>query len=65
MHGPADVRQGQRGFIAIEWWPDDFAAIRYAVNRGIIVVEAAGNGSNDLDDPDYDTPLSGLPAGLD
>ena len=39
-------RQGQRGFIAIEWWPDDFAAIRYAVAKGIVVVEAAGNGSD-------------------
>ena len=26
--------QGQRGFVAIEWWPDDFAAVRYAVMRG-------------------------------
>ncbi|HET7486933.1 MAG TPA: hypothetical protein VFJ85_03330 [Acidimicrobiales bacterium] len=45
--------QGQLGFIAIEWWPDDFAAIRYAVNKGIIVVEAAGNGFQNLDDPIY------------
>ena len=26
------------------------AAIRYAVNRGVIVVEAAGNGTQNLDD---------------
>ena len=39
---------GQFGFIAIEWWPDDFAAIRYAVSRGVIVVEAAGNGGKIL-----------------
>lgn len=53
---------GQFGFIAIEWWPDDFDAIRYAVSRGIIVVEAAGNGGQNLDDPVYDTRLSGFPA---
>jgi hypothetical protein len=42
------------GWMAIEWWPDDFAAIRYATTRGILVVEAAGNGSQDLDDALYD-----------
>lgn len=50
------------GYIAIEWWPDDFAAIRYAVSRGIVVVEAAGNGAEDLDDALYDTPGPGFPA---
>ena len=48
-------RSDQRGYVAIEWWPDDYAAIRYATNRGIIVVEAAGNGREDLDEPIYDT----------
>lgn len=47
--------------IAIEWWPDDFAAIRNATDRGVIVVEAAGNGGDDLDHTDYDRPLSGFP----
>jgi hypothetical protein len=51
-----------KGWTTVEWWPDDFAAIRYAVNRGIIVVEAAGNGNNNLDDPVYNTPLGGFPA---
>lgn len=50
-----------KGYTAVEWWPDDFAAIRYAVNRGIIVVEAAGNGNNNLDDPVYNTPANGFP----
>jgi hypothetical protein len=44
----------QRGYIAIEWWPDDLAAIQYANSRGIIVVEAGGNGAENLDDPIYD-----------
>jgi hypothetical protein len=51
-----------KGYTATEWWPADFAAIRYAVNRGCIVVEAAGNGNNNLDDVVYNTPLSGFPA---
>ncbi|EWY35743.1 serine protease [Skermanella stibiiresistens SB22] len=60
--GPQSTGVGQQGFIAIEWWPDDYAAIRYAVNRGIIVVEAAGNGAVNLDDPIYNTPGAGFPA---
>lgn len=52
---------GQFGYIAIEWWPDDYDAIRYAVSKGIIVVEAAGNGGQNLDDSVYNTPISGFP----
>lgn len=29
-----NLQRGQLGFIAIEWWPDDFAAIRYAAAKG-------------------------------
>jgi subtilisin family serine protease len=54
--------QGQRGYIAIEWWPDDFDAIRYAASRGVIVVEAAGNGAENLDDNLYNTPAPGFPS---
>jgi len=53
---------GQFGYIAIEWWPDDFAAIRYAVSKGIIVVEAGGNGGQNLDDAVYNTRPTGFPA---
>ncbi|MGD8462288.1 MAG: S8 family serine peptidase [Anaerolineae bacterium] len=50
------------GYIAIEWWPDDFDAIRYAIGKGIIVVEAAGNGGQNLDNAVYDTPATGFPS---
>ena len=53
--------QGQRGFIAVEWWEDDFAAISFATGRGVIVVEAAGNGSENLDDQLYNARPVGFP----
>jgi hypothetical protein len=55
-------RTDQRGFIAVEWWPDDYDAIRYAMLRGVIVVEAAGNGAENLDDAVYDARPAGFPA---
>ena len=55
-------RLDQRGFIAVEWWPDDYDAIRYAILRGVIVVEAAGNGAENLDDAIYDARTAGFPA---
>jgi len=54
-------RLDQRGYIAIEWWPDDFDAIRYATSKGMIVVEAAGNGAENLDDAIYNTRPGGFP----
>lgn len=55
-------RDDQSGFIAVEWWPDDYDAIRYAALRGVIVVEAAGNGAENLDDAIYDARPTGFPA---
>jgi len=60
--GPGASGAGQDGYIAIEWWPDDFDAIRYAISRGIIVVEAAGNGFRNLDNAIYNVRPSGFPA---
>jgi len=67
MHRPGPrfnfaSRNDQRGYIAVEWWPDDFAAILNATSRGIIVVEAAGNGAENLDDALYQTAAAGFPA---
>jgi hypothetical protein len=59
--GPGASGVGSAGFLPLEWWPDDFAAIAYASARGVIVVEPAGNGSVSLDDPLYDTPVPGFP----
>lgn len=56
MHAPgpnAAERYPQHGFIPIEYWQAEFAAIRHAIARGIHVVEAAGNGSENLDDDAY------------
>lgn len=55
-------RADQRGYIAIEWWPDDLAALQFATGRGVIVVEAAGNGAENLDDAIYGTRPSNFPA---
>ena len=49
-------------WLPIEWWPADFEAIRYAVTKGIVVVEAGGNGGENLDDPFYNSPQPGFPA---
>lgn len=57
------ARQDQNGYIAVEWWPDDFAAILFATSRGIIVVEAAGNGAQNLDDAIYGVRPNNFPPG--
>lgn len=67
MHRPGPrfnyaVRNDQRGYIAVEWWPDDLLAIQFASTRGVTVVEAAGNGAENLDDTLYDQPGPGFSA---
>ncbi len=55
------ARDDQKGYIPIEWWPDDLEAITFATGRGVIVVEAGGNGGEDLDDGLYDVAGEGFP----
>jgi serine protease len=43
------------GFVPVEWNLSVYNAILLAVGNGIHVVEAAGNGDEDLDDPIYQT----------
>ena len=43
----------QVGCVAVEWVPAYYDAIVSATSRGIIVVEAAGNGQQNLDNPAY------------
>jgi hypothetical protein len=56
--GPDASGSGQDGYIAMEFWDINFDAIRYATSLGIIVVEAGGNGSRDLDSPVFQNKFS-------
>jgi hypothetical protein len=41
--------------LPVEWWPADWAAIRLAHQRGVLVVAAAANGGTSLDLVEFDT----------
>jgi hypothetical protein len=50
---------GPRGrFLPIEFWDDNFDAIQAATRRGVVVIEAAGNGAENLDHKAYKGKLS-------
>jgi subtilisin family serine protease len=45
---------GPRGkFVPVEYWDDELDAIKAATSRGVVVIEAAGNGNANLDDKVY------------
>jgi hypothetical protein len=39
---------------------DNFLALKYATDKGVIVTEAAGNGAESLDNAIYNRPISGI-----
>lgn len=49
----------QRGLVPLEWYRPAYNAIRLASGNGIVVVEAAGNGDENLDAPVYSTGNGG------
>ena len=51
--GACDCNPSQCHFVPMEWSQDVFDAIANATALGDIVVEAAGNGTTNLDDPVY------------
>ena len=51
--GPAADGNGQFGYVPMEYWQDNFDAIQVVTANGGIVCEAAGNGTQNLDDEIY------------
>ena len=45
----SELNQGTGDFVAMQYFPEVFTAIRTAVDRGIVVIEAAGNGNQNFD----------------
>lgn len=40
-------------YTAVEYWPHIYEQLKAATDKGIICVQAAGNGSSNMDDPSY------------
>ena len=55
--GPNGCDSQQFGCVPIEWYRSAYTAIKAATAAGIIVVEAAGNGSQDLSAPPFAQPF--------
>jgi serine protease len=51
--GPNATGSGQEGYVPMEYWQDNFDVIQTITAAGGVVVEAAGNGGENLDDPVY------------
>ena len=55
MSGPA----GGSNYVPVEWFAPTYNAIVTTVGNGIVVVEAAGNGNQNLDGPSFSTGNGG------
>ncbi len=60
LHAPGprynfQSRPDQLGYVCMEYWQANYDAILYAWANGIVVVQAAGNGAEDFDDPLYES----------
>ena len=54
IRGPNYVdSSSQDGLVPMEWWPPYYDAVVNAIANGMIVVQAAGNGGENLDAPEY------------
>ncbi len=53
INGPKFDPSNGRGLLPIEYEPDVYKAIKEATAKGVVVVESAGNGFDNLDDPIY------------
>jgi hypothetical protein len=49
----SELHVGQGDYVAMQYFSDVFTAIQAAVNNGIVVVEAAGNGNQNFDAAKY------------
>ncbi len=59
LPGPNYDGNGQFGYVPVEWYEPWYTDVLTAVANGIIVCEAAGNGSQNLDDVIYQTGNGG------
>ncbi|HSH00739.1 MAG TPA: S8 family serine peptidase, partial [candidate division Zixibacteria bacterium] len=58
LHAPGphydfESREDQKGYVCMEYWQPNFDVIQQLFFDGIVVCEAAGNGSENFDDPGY------------
>jgi len=58
LHAPGprydfQSRPDQLGYVCMEYWQANYDAILYAWAKGIVVIEAGGNGAEDFDDVIY------------
>jgi serine protease len=55
---PCTCNLSQCNYIPVEYWQDNYDAIATAIANGVTVVEAAGNGSVNLDDSVYNNAFN-------